>query len=48
VLAKGFEHFDRQIFELTGAVSGHTLKHLAAAAAAGWLLREVLRRAQLR
>ncbi len=30
LLAKGFEHFDRQIFELTGAVSGHTLKHLAA------------------
>jgi hypothetical protein len=30
VLAKGFEHFDRQIFELTGVVSGHTLKHLAA------------------
>lgn len=30
LLAKGFEHFDRQIFELTGVVSGHTLKHLAA------------------
>jgi hypothetical protein len=30
VLAKGFEHFDREIFELTGAVSGHTLKHVAA------------------
>jgi len=30
LLAKGFEHFDRQIFELTGSVSGHTLKHVAA------------------
>lgn len=30
LLAKGFEHFDRQIFELTGVISGHTLKHLAA------------------
>ena len=30
LLAKGFEHFDRQILELTGVVSGHTLKHVAA------------------
>ena len=30
LLAKVFEHFDRQIFELTGFVSGHTLKHVAA------------------
>jgi hypothetical protein len=30
LLAKGFEHYDRQIFELTGFVSGHTLKHVAA------------------
>jgi hypothetical protein len=30
LLAKGFEHFDREIFALTGAVSGHTLKHVAA------------------
>lgn len=30
VLAKGFEHFDREILELTGVVSGHTLKHVAA------------------
>lgn len=33
VLAKGFEHFDREIFELTGVVSSHTLKHVAAAIA---------------
>jgi hypothetical protein len=30
VLAKGFEHFDREILEMTGVVSGHTLKHVAA------------------
>jgi hypothetical protein len=34
LLAKVFEHYDRQIFELTGAVSGHTLKHVAAGLAA--------------
>jgi len=28
LLAKVFEHYDRQIFELTGMVSGHTLKHV--------------------
>ena len=33
VLAKVFEHFDREIFEWTGAVSGHTLKHVAAGVA---------------
>jgi hypothetical protein len=30
LLAKVFEHFDRQIFEITGMVSGHTLKHVVA------------------
>jgi hypothetical protein len=30
LLAKVFEHYDRQIFELTGMVSGHTLKHVVA------------------
>jgi hypothetical protein len=30
LLAKIFEHYDWQIFELTGMVSGHTLKHVAA------------------
>ena len=30
LLAKVFEHYDRQIFELTGTVSGHTLKHVVA------------------
>lgn len=32
-IAKLAEHFDRLIFTLTGVVSGHTLKHLAAAIA---------------
>ena len=35
VAAKVFEHFDQAIFELLGySVSGHSLKHLSAAAAA--------------
>jgi hypothetical protein len=40
-LAKVFEHFDREIFELTGVVSGHTLKHVAAGIAGlpvAWML----------
>lgn len=44
-IAKAGEHFDRQIFDLTGQiVSGHTLKHLFAAAAIGWLLRMLWKR----
>ena len=38
-LSKVFEALDAPIFALGGVVSGHTLKHLAAAAAAAWLLR---------
>ena len=34
LLAKGFEHFDRQIYEATRLISGHTFKHVAAALAA--------------
>ncbi len=30
LLAKVFEHYDREIFEWTGNVSGHTLKHVMA------------------
>jgi len=44
-LAKLFEALDRPIFALGGIVSGHTLKHLAAATAAAWLLRLVSGRA---
>jgi hypothetical protein len=44
-LAKVAEHFDKQIFALTGeVVSGHTLKHLLAAAAIGWLVRMLAKR----
>jgi hypothetical protein len=41
LLAKVFEHYDRQIFEWTGMVSGHTLKHVAAGVAGlpvAWML----------
>lgn len=39
VLAKILEEADRQVFTLGHIVSGHTLKHLAAAAAGYWILR---------
>jgi hypothetical protein len=39
VLAKIFESADRQIFAFRYIVSGHTLKHLAAAVAGYWILR---------
>lgn len=38
-LAKIFELLDGQVFAFGGVVSGHTLKHLASAAAAYWILR---------
>ena len=38
VTAKIFEHFDSDIFIASGMVSGHTLKHLAAAAGIYFLL----------
>jgi len=44
VLAKIFEETDRQIFALGHVVSGHTLKHLAAAAAGYWILRMLKKR----
>ncbi|MFT3664434.1 hypothetical protein [Piscinibacter sp.] len=37
-LAKGLELADHAVFEQLAVVSGHTLKHLVAAGAAGWLL----------
>lgn len=40
-LSKVFEALDAPIFALGGIVSGHTLKHLAGAAAGAWLLRVV-------
>ena len=39
VIAKIFETADRLIFSVGHIVSGHTLKHLAAAAAGYWILR---------
>ena len=48
VLAKIFEALDRPIFELGHIVSGHTLKHLAAAAAGYWILRMLQKRRPLR
>lgn len=44
VLAKIFEESDRQIFNAGHIVSGHTLKHLAAAAAGLWILRMLKKR----
>ena len=38
-LAKLFELLDAQVFALGRVVSGHTLKHLASAVAAYWILR---------
>lgn len=46
-LAKGFEVADHAVFEQLGFVSGHTLKHLAAAAAAAWVLRAAMRAARI-
>ena len=43
-LAKILEESDRQVFELGHVVSGHTLKHLAAAAAGYWILRMLKKR----
>ena len=47
VLAKAFEMADHAVLEQFGAVSGHTLKHLTAAAAAAWLLHAAWRAAKL-
>lgn len=45
-LAKGFEVADHAVLEQIGILSGHTLKHLVAAAAAAWLLRGAWRAAR--
>ncbi len=44
VVAKIFELLDAKIFALGQIVSGHTLKHLAAAVATYWILRMVQKR----
>jgi len=48
VLAKILEETDKQVFALGHIVSGHTLKHLAAAAAGYWILRMLLKREPVR
>jgi hypothetical protein len=44
VLAKLLEEADRQVFALGHIVSGHTLKHVAAATAGYWILRMLQKR----
>jgi hypothetical protein len=44
VLAKLLETFDRAVFSAGHMVSGHTLKHLVAAAAGWWILRMLEKR----
>jgi hypothetical protein len=44
VLAKILEETDRSVFALGHVASGHTLKHLAAAAASYWILRMLRKR----
>ncbi len=46
VLAKALEVADHAVFDALGLVSGHTLKHLAAAGAAGWLVAAAQRAAR--
>jgi hypothetical protein len=43
-LAKLLEESDRQVFSIGHIVSGHTLKHLVAAAAGYWILRMLKKR----
>jgi hypothetical protein len=47
ILAKTLEILDKPIFELGHIISGHTLKHLAAAAAGYWILRMLRKRVPL-
>jgi hypothetical protein len=47
-LAKILEAADKPIFALGNVVSGHTLKHIAAAVSAYWILRMLRRRTPLR
>lgn len=47
ILAKGFEYADTAVYKMGGWVSGHTLKHIAAAASA-WCLVVLLKRIRFR
>ncbi len=44
VLGKILEETDRPVFAMSHIIRGHTLKHLAAAAAGYWILRTLLKR----
>jgi hypothetical protein len=48
ILAKILEESDQQVFAIGHIVGGHTLKHLAAAAAGYWILRMLQQRDVLR
>lgn len=48
LLAKLLEFFDRTVFDFTGWISGHTLKHMAVAMAAWWLLKMLNKRGRLK
>lgn len=39
VLSKVLEHFDQSVYVVTGFVSGHTLKHVLAAAGTGFIVK---------
>jgi ceramidase len=39
VIAKVLEHFDKEIYSFTGFISGHSLKHIAAAVATWYMLK---------
>ena len=39
LLAKVLEHFDQSVYAMTGFVSGHTLKHVLAAAGTGCIVK---------
>lgn len=43
-ISKVLEALDKQVFAAGGVVSGHSLKHIAAAAATYWILRMISRR----
>jgi len=42
IVAKLFEHFDYIIFQFTGFISGHSLKHLVAAISTSYILKAFL------
>lgn len=48
VVAKVFEHFDVEIYTATGFISGHTLKHIAAAAATWYMVDMFVKKYVLR